>query len=696
MDVRARRVARYLREVAGSRAGERVLLCFGPGISFLPAMFGVLAAGCVAVPLAPPDPRTLARDVRRFARIAADTGARVVLCERDYVVATTLRGAAARLTGGGSVGWPENLRWVACESVVGNGSPAAPEGCGRDIDPDDLAFIQGEGGGGVALGHGQLLKNVAALNAECDLPPDKTIVFWVPQFHDLGLVGGFLNVIRANASAAVFSPLTFLQKPIVWLQAMSRYKATYTAAPNFAYELCGRRLRPSDLAGLDLSHLEGAFAGAEPVRRATIERFCRLTAGAGFDPGAFRNLYGLAETCAFGFGFTTRHRGFPSCVLVDEAELRRGGRVRVVRRLAPYPEESVTGPELAGPDPKGLILGTGYPNAEQNVEVRIVDPETRNLRPHLTVGEIWLSSPSVGSGYWARDEENESTFRATLAGTGQDGCFWTAKEPERTTFLRTGDLGFYYDGEVYIAGRQKDLIIINGKNHYPHDIEITAQEASPHIRPGCVIAAPANAGGCSGSAAEEPAEKLTLLCELRASARPEHYGAIREEVACAVAATHGILPERLVFLAARALPKTTSGKVQRSKAAAMLGGGEFGAAVLYDDQGAGRKQEVEKAAAEAESRKLVGRSAATATATTTTATTTTIRPAGHLPAARIPGQKDIQACVAEFLRGVARPGVVPEGEPDVTANVMETYALDSLSAVQVIAQLQAHYGVEIG
>ena len=523
LDRRARVLAAYLLEQGG--AGERALLLYPPGLEFLVALFGCLYAGVIAVPLYPPklnrrDPRCLDVSLDSSARFALTTSTVLAGCDR-----------AMRHSPGLA-----SLRWIAPEELPAD---APPERIRERVDPDSLAYLQYTSGStrtpkGVMVSHANLLANIHDIHRGFGHPHGSVPVSWLPHFHDMGLVYGLLAPLALGFRCYFMPPAAFLQKPLRWLQVMSRLGGTHSGGPNFGYELCAQRVTPEQKDGLDLSRWAVAFNGAEPVRRETLQKFAEAFANCGFSAGALCPAYGLAEAT---LKVTTGPPGHdPAYFAASASELGRG-------RVAGASEE--------GADAKDL-MGCGGPLP--GTEILIVHPDTLVPCGGDEVGEIWVNSPSVAQGYWNRPEESALVFRASpWAGGGL------------AHFLRTGDLGFLRDGELFITGRIKDLIIIRGRNHYPHDIELTVQNSHPSLRVDA---------GAAFSVEVDGEERLVVVQEI-----DRHRHGDAEDAAAlirtAIAEEHEIAPYAVVLVRQNAVPKTSSGKIQRSACARAFGEGSL-------------------------------------------------------------------------------------------------------------------------
>ncbi|MFN2417098.1 MAG: condensation domain-containing protein, partial [Pyrinomonadaceae bacterium] len=517
LDARARAVGSALAR-AGA-AGERVMLLYPPGLDYAAAFFGCLYAGAVAAPAYPPRPN---RTLERIEAMAADSGAAFALTTAKLLPKVRTYVAHSPALSG--------LRWLSTEEAEAEGAEGGP-GPVR-AEPGSLAYLQYTSGStalpkGVMISHANVLHNAAYIHQGFEHTPDSVSLSWLPHFHDMGLVDGIIVPLFGGFRAYLMPPAAFLQKPLRWLEAVTRLGVTHTGGPNFAYELCLRRIAAEERAALDLSSWAVAYNGAEPVRWETMERFAAAFAASGFRLETFYPAYGLAEATLKVTGGSRAAAPVRRAVQTDALKLNR-----VVEAAA----------EDAGAQ---VLVGSGRAGAGTRVE--IVDPETHTACAESEVGEVWVSSASVAGGYWQRPEETEQTFRARLAGTDEG------------TFLRTGDLGFVRDGELFVTGRLKDVIIIRGLNHYPQDIERTAEESHAALRSGCGAAFPVEAGG---------EERLVLVQEVERApqSRPEEIiAAVRR----AVGEDHAVQAHAVVLVKAHSIPKTSSGKIQRRACRAM-------------------------------------------------------------------------------------------------------------------------------
>jgi amino acid adenylation domain-containing protein len=506
LDARAARIAAELAAPAAKAAkvapGERALLLYPPGLDFIAAFFGCLYAGVVAVPAYPPRPND--RSQSRLRAIARDATPKAALTTRAILAGAVeprgLLAVAPELAG---------VRWLATDAPEVSGGMAEAAAELPEPDAGDVAFLQYTSGStaapkGVMVTHANLLHNERMIGQAFAMDEASVVVGWLPLYHDMGLIGNVLQPLAAGGRCVLMSPVAFLQRPMRWLEAISRFRGTVSGGPNFAYELCLRKATPEALLGLDLASWRVAFNGAEPVRAATLERFAAAFAPCGFQAASFYPCYGLAEATLF----------------VTGGEPGRAPRV----------------------DAEGGRVSCGRPWLGQRLVV--ADAETGEERPAGAEGEIWLSGPSVARGYWRNPEATVHDFNAFLP----DG---------EGPFLRTGDLGFLAGGELYVTGRLKDLIILRGRNLYPQDVELTAERSHPDLRPGGAAAFAVDAGDAGE-------ERLVIVHEVERR-RQSSIAEIAEAVRRAVAAEHEAQVHEVVLIRQSGLPKTSSGKVQRRR-----------------------------------------------------------------------------------------------------------------------------------
>lgn len=516
LDSKAQLVAANLRERA--RPGERALLVYPSGLEYIVAFVGCLYAEIIAVPVYPP---TANGHLERLLSVASDCQATLLLSTHDL----SQRFQAALTS------WEKQTPLHVMETdkliPVNNHSPGswqAPEMSGAAI-----AFLQYTSGStaapkGVMVSHDNLMHNLRALKEAFGHTEETVFVSWLPIYHDMGLIGAILSTVYTGGRCILMSPADFIQQPARWVEALSRYQGTCCLAPNFAYELCIKKVSAKQLEKLDLSGWAVAVNGAEPVRADTVRRFAETFEPCGLRKSATRPGYGLAEgtllVSTSGKDEAAVIRAFDTASLtqdlaVEVAESRENSRV---------------------------LVSCGRASSDQ--QIAIVNPDTLVACPSGQIGEIWVKGPSVAQGYWNKPELTQATFQAYVADIGSG------------PFLRTGDLGFLYQGELYVTGRHKDLIIINGRNHYPQDIELTAEQSHPALRPGC---------GAAFSVGAEEGERIVIIYEIgRSHMQGLDLEGVASGICRAVAVQHEIEVHTIEFVKPGTIPKTSSGKIQRS------------------------------------------------------------------------------------------------------------------------------------
>jgi acyl-CoA synthetase (AMP-forming)/AMP-acid ligase II/acyl carrier protein len=543
-------------EVAGTlRAlgppGQRALLLYPPGLQFLAAFCGCSLAGWTPVPTCFPKP---GRSMRRLDSIAAACQPSLLLTDAPTAAAVDpnrWHDAAARLP-----------------RVPTDGLDGAELAALRDRLPTDVPRVEGLGllqftsgstsePKGVMVSDANLLANLASIchgfgltDADFDDAESATAVFWLPAFHDMGLIGGLLTPLYLGGHAVLQSPRDFLARPIRWLAAISRHRAVVTGAPNFAYQLCVDRIDGRQAEPLDLSSLRVAFCGAEPVQPETMERFASRFAHAGFQRRALMPCYGLAEATLYVAGCRPER---PRTVLaLDRQQLERGVAV---------PVDDSSGNSAA----TVRMMACGV--VAQQTEVRIVDPDSRQPVPDGRVGEIWVRGAAVARGYWPPAE--------LVAGAAPDPRFEgrLANQPaDSPPYCQTGDLGFFWQGELFVTGRTKDLIILRGRNHYPQDIELTVKSVLGD-----------DSATVAAFAVDGPAgEGLTVVGETARKVDPSSLPALTREIRRSIIDQHDVDPRHIVLVRPAAIPVTTSGKVQRSACRQRFVAGELAVRHRWD------------------------------------------------------------------------------------------------------------------
>jgi FkbH-like protein len=494
---------------------ERVLLLYSAGLDYVTAFFGCLYAGIIAVPTYPPRNN---RSLPRLQSIVADARASAVL---------TTKQVSARLAGSlVEVPDMEKVPWITTDDL----EPGQEDNWQKPLrNWQDIAFLQYTSGStgeprGVMVSHENLIHNLAMMSKRWELGSDDVGVSWLPIFHDMGLIAGVLLPLYQGFPTVLMAPTTFLQRPLRWLQAITHYHGTISCAPNFAYELCMRKVSQEECKELHLDSWRVVVNGAEPVRPETLTRFTDHFSPCGFRPTSFVPGYGLAEATLM--VSSSRPGQHPSVYAVDKSALERGK----VRR------------DVAG-EGEGQRLYVSCGSGADDQKILIVDPVSQRRCSDDEVGEIWLAGPSIAQGYWGRPGETRQAFGVFVADS-LDG-----------PYFRTGDLGFLKDNELYICGRLKDVIIIRGRNHYPQDIEKTMDLCHPRVRPGCGTAFSIDAAG---------EERLVLAQEVERGCRPEETVHVIAAIRRAVSEQHELQVYAVVLLKPGSLPKTSSGKVQRS------------------------------------------------------------------------------------------------------------------------------------
>ncbi|WP_050432979.1 type I polyketide synthase [Chondromyces crocatus] len=539
LDRRARAIAARLQSVAAF--GERALLLYPPGLDFIAAFFGCLYAGVVGVPAPPIDNARLRRTLPRIQAIARDAGA-VIALSTSEIAATSARQCEST---------PElgHVRWIGTDAVP---DELAMEWHEPAISADGLAYLQYTSGStstpkGVMVSHQHVLHQCELLRQGLGYGPESVALTWLPYFHDYGLVEGLIEPLYVGATCFVMSPLSFLKQPIRWLRAISRYRVTHSEGFNFAYEHCIHKITPERCQGLDLRCWQMAGNAAEPIRWETLERFTEALEPYGFRASAFYPTYGLAE----------------ATLVVSSGPWEPAQPAWF--RMADLQRRRVVAGAGGGGDLR--VVGCGRALCER---VTIVNPETCRPCAPDEIGEIWVSDPCVAHGYWQRPEDTERTFRARIAGSDEG------------PFLRTGDLGFFRNELLHVTGRVKDVVILHGANHYPQDIEWTVEQCHEDIRPSCTAAFSVDVGG---------EERLAVIAEVRSQKSGE---AVLTAIRQAIAEVHEISVHAITLIRVGSIPKTSSGKIQRSQCRADFLEGRLEASLSWEHPAA-RQREAEPA-----------------------------------------------------------------------------------------------------
>ena len=509
LERRSKKLAAQLQALGMS--GQRALLLYPSGLDYIVAFFGCLYAGTIAVTAYPPRNR---RHRPRIQAVANDAQIAIALSTASGI--SKIQSLLAQTNGF------ENIEWLASDRSC----DVTEADCDRlNLCEDDLAFLQYTSGStgkpkGVMVSHGNILHNSALIYQYFEHTPNSSVVSWLPMYHDMGLIGGILQPLYGGFPVTLMSPEDFLKKPLNWLRAISKYKATTSGGPNFAYDLCVSKIASSEITNLDLSTWKLAFNGAEPVRAETLEKFATTFSSTGFAKDAFYPCYGMAESTLLISG------GFK-----DEPPVIKSLDPKALSKNKVVPSKNANSQK---------IVGCGQ--IRFNQKVKIVNPDVITCGEG-EVGEIWVKSESVAKGYWGKIEATEDTFNAWIADT-KEGAF-----------LRTGDLGFIEDGELFVTGRLKDLIIIRGRNYYPQDIELTVAKSHIALRDGC---------GAAFAVEKEGQQRLVIVQEIERTYRrklnvEEVIAAIRQ----AVSEEQGLTVYAVLLIKTASIDRTSSGKIQR-------------------------------------------------------------------------------------------------------------------------------------
>ena len=514
LDEKARAIAAALQQ--SGEPGQRILLLHQPGSEFVAAFYGCLYAGAIAVTTYPPHRGRLKQSLPKICELLKDAECSTILTTADI--------APVFIAAWNEVFQTEPPLVVASDAIR---TSEADRWRNPMAGRDTVAFLQYTSGStsrprGVAVTHGNMLHNSEVIAQGFESDSESMGISWLPPYHDMGLIGGVVKPLYVGFPVVILSPYTFLQQPFRWLQTITRVRATVTGGPNFAYDLCVRKVTPEQRARLDLSSWKVAFNGAEPIHPETMERFSTMFKPCGFRPEAFHPCYGLAESTLYVTGGEAL--AGPKVEWLDRAELESGSAVPV-----------------KGKREAKAVVGCGHAPADH--KVLIVNPESHLPCSDGRIGEVWVSGPSVAAGYWNRPEESAKVFCAHLADSGEG------------PFLRTGDLGFLKNGELFVTGRIKDVIIINGRNLYPQDLEVTAHSSHPGLQP---------FGGAAFAIEHDGQERLVIAQEvlrefLRADSA-EMIAAIRQ----AIVRDYDVQAHAIALLKPGQIPRTSSGKVRRS------------------------------------------------------------------------------------------------------------------------------------
>ena len=511
LDERAKSIAGKLQALG--LEGERALLIYNSDLEYISAFFGCLYAGVISVPLHPPGKN---KSLSRISAIAIDSDAKVILSVKD--IQTELENDFSKDS------FLKNVVWINTNEIQDEFASGWKQ---PGINADTLAYLQYTSGStgtpkGVMVSHKNLLHNLSIIDKCHPHNVDSVMVTWLPIFHDMGLIYGILLPFYGGYPCYFMTPQAFVQKPFRWLKAITKYKGTHNAAPNFAFELCINKITDEQKEELDLSTWTVAMNAAEPVRAETIVRFVEHFKDCGFNLNSFAPGYGLAEgTLILSTTFASDE---PAMNRFDDTELEKNN-------TSVISKDNVS------------KIHVGHSHSIEDTRIAIVDPVTFIECKEGEVGEVWASGISIAQGYWKREEATKETFKAYIA------------ETKEGPFMRTGDLGFIKDNELYITGRHKDLIIIRGQNHYPQDIEYTVESSHPALRLGCVGAFSYEVNG---------EEQIGIVQEVQKNfVNDINLEEVSKSILSAVSKEHDLHVHSITLIQPGTVPKTSSGKIQR-------------------------------------------------------------------------------------------------------------------------------------
>ncbi|MDG2470509.1 MAG: aminotransferase class I/II-fold pyridoxal phosphate-dependent enzyme [Pirellulaceae bacterium] len=522
LETRAKSIAVEI-EKRGLR-GDRVLLLYPPCIDFIEAFFAIQLAGAIPVPAYPP---RKSRNGGRIDLIAQDADAKLIMTNRETI--TRMKNLLAETE------CLKHIPLVASEEIP---NEYADDFKNLPISIDDVGLLQYTSGStgspkGVVLTHRNLMESCKMITRAFKLYQHGSGVSWLPTYHDMGLVGGILNPLFIGCPKYLMPPLAFLAKPVRWLRAISELRTNIAGGPNFAYQLCVDKISEEEAADLDLSCWEVAFNGAEPIRPETLAAFNAKFAPNGFRPTSHYPCYGMAETTLLVTGGDS-----PELPLIQGFDRQALDGYKAIPVGSPKGKDTFNGNADLEKDNVRDLVACGF--VQPHEKIIIVDPKSFELLEDGLIGEIWINGVTVGQGYWNKPEESAECFEATCKGSDEH-------------FLRTGDLGFFFNDQIFVTGRLKDLIIIRGVNRYPQDIEATVENASTRLQ---------NSGSAAFSVDVQGSERLVIVSETERS-RDKNWSTVIDDVRKAVIAEHDVPPDAVVMVRASSIQKTSSGKIQR-------------------------------------------------------------------------------------------------------------------------------------
>ena len=515
----ARQIAYFLKQ-NNVKKGDRILINHLPGIHYIVSFFACMYVGGIAVPIYPP---RFNSKISRITSILEDSGSNLALTSTLITKSMDITNEDETLR---KLNWLETDLYGSFKERLSDNEIFFP-------DENELAFLQYTSGStsvpkGVMLTHKNLLSNLECIRQKFEMKPDiDRGVIWLPPYHDMGLIGGILAPLYVGFPVNLMSPFTFLQRPFRWLEAITKYKGTISGGPNFSFDQLTRRIQDDRLDELDLSSWRVAFCGAEPIHKDMMDRFAEKFSRCGFKKRMFFPCYGLAESTLISTGGEVS----------EELKLFRADKNAL--------EEKNSVLEVAESEKKikrvQNVVSCGTVIADH--DLKIVAPSTKKLCGERQIGEIWISGDSVAKGYWNLPNETEKAFHATYEGQTDD-----------LKYLRTGDFGFMKDNEIYITGRLKDILIIRGRNYYPQDIELSAEESHKYVRP----------GGVAFSISKEKEEHLAIVCEIERKLEEEKLNEVLEAIESRIFEDHALNPYVISLVKPNSIPLTSSGKVMRS------------------------------------------------------------------------------------------------------------------------------------